>query len=231
MKRDIIIVGGMTGWGKSLWAKTFTAHADRLLIFDPFKSYPDVKWNDEEGGLTELLDSIDDFNFLLEDQNKKVFRVGSSDPDEAHRLGAASFVLGNNLLVLEELSMIFDKGQRKLDSWASRLVFLGRHNRCSMLVIAQRFMSVPIDIRSQANRVITFNQHEPDDVSYLNQTFGKEDAASIPSLPRFHCIDRFNGVTYKYSIEDKAERTLGIKLDKQEVGDYTAFYKSAQPAT
>jgi hypothetical protein len=226
MKRDIIIVGGMTGWGKSLWAKTYTAFADRLLVFDPFKSYPHVAFDDAEGGLDDILDSLDDFNFLLEDQDKKTFRAGSADPANAHRLGAMSFMLGNNLLVLEELSMIFDKGQRRLEDWASRLVFRGRHNRCSMLVIAQRFMSVPIDIRSQANRIISFNQHEPEDVKYLVETFGKEDAYTIPSLERFCCLDRFNNVTYKYSIKDKAERTLGIKLDKQDVGDYTAYYKS-----
>lgn len=227
MKRDIIIVGGMTGWGKSLWAKTYTAFADRLLVFDPFKSYPNVAFDNADEGFNDLLDSLDDFNFLLEDHDKKAFRVGTSDPAEAHRLGAASYVLGNNILVLEELSMIFDKGQRRLDEWASRLVFRGRHNRCSMLVIAQRFMSVPIDIRSQANRIISFNQHEPEDVKYLVETFGKDDAYDIPSLDRFCCLDRFNNVTYRYSIKDKTERTLGIKLDKVDASDYTAFYKSA----
>jgi hypothetical protein len=226
VKRDIIIVGGMTGWGKTLWTQTYTAFADRLLVFDPFKSFPNVAFDNSEGGLDDLLESLDEFDFLLEDQDKRTFRVGTSDPSEAHRLGAASFVLGNNLLVLEELSMIFDKGQRRLDEWASRLVFRGRHARCSMVVIAQRFMSVPIDIRSQANRIVSFNQHEPEDVKYLVETFGKEDACTIPSLPRFFCLDRFNNVTYKYSIKDKAERTLNIKLDNQDVGDYTAYYKS-----
>lgn len=231
MKRDIIMVGGMTGWGKSLWAKTYSAHADRLLVFDPFASYPNVAFDDAEGGLTDLQNSLDGFNFMLEDQDKKVFRVGTIDPNKVPSLGGLSYVLGNNLLILEELSMIFDKGERQLDDWAGRLVFRGRHSRSSILVIAQRFMSVPKDIRSQSNRIITFNQHEPDDIKFLDSTYGKELASTIPSLPRFHCLDKFNDHIYQYSIEDKAERTLGIKLDKQDVGDYTAFYKSAQSIT
>lgn len=229
MKRDVIIVGGMTGWGKSLWTKTYTAHANRLLVFDPFKSFPNVQFDDEEHGFDDLSEALSGFDFLLEDQGKKVFRVGISDPARAHKLGGMAFMLGNNLLVLEELSMLFDKGQRRLEDWARELIFRGRHARCSLLVIAQRFMSVPIDIRSQANRIISFNQHEPEDIKYLVETFGKEDALTIPSLDRFCCLDRFNNVTYKYSIKDKAERTLGIKLDKQDVGDYTAFYRSQQP--
>ena len=97
MNRDIIIVGGMTGWGKSLWAKTFSAHAQRFLLFDPTLTYPNVQYDDMEDGMTDLLDSLDGFGFLQEDQHKKTFRVGCSDPKEAHRLGAAAFMLGNNL--------------------------------------------------------------------------------------------------------------------------------------
>ena len=237
MNREVIIVGGMTGWGKSLWSKIYSYHVNRLLVYDPAMSFPAVNFSEADGEHGELcfpsvIENLDNDRFLYgpdKNQGKKQqalepFRVGIFEPDRISELGGAAFALGHNLLVLEETSTIFEKGQRNLEAWLRRLIFLGRHRQCSILCIAQRFMSVPIDIRSQANRVISFNQHEPEDIRYLTETFGKELVERIPSLERFQCFDRHNGKTYEYSIENMAEKTLGIKLDKPEESGYTAFH-------
>ena len=217
----------MTGWGKTLWTKVYSSHARRMLVFDPTISYPRVGYDNANHGLDEFLESIDGFSLFEEEDIRREFRVGTSNPERVSQLGGAAFVTGNNLLVLEEASMLFEKGQRRLEPWLSRIVFLGRHQRCSVCVLAQRFMSIPIDIRSQASRVVTFNQHEEDDVSYLQSVFGKEDSKRINSLPKFMCLDRCGIETFEYSIVDLVKKDLGIELDRGKEEEYTSYYRNS----
>lgn len=235
MNREVIIVGGMTGWGKSLWVKTYSAHAKRLLVYDPLHDptfphfgYPQVKYDSEEHGFDEFQEKSQPgtWDFLKDKKDTVTFRVGTAFPNRVEDLGIAAWNVGNNLLVIEEASTLFEKGQARLPRWLSDLIFVGRHRRCSLCFIAQRFMSIPKDVRSQASRIVTFNQHEEDDMSYLRSVFGKDDAARVSTLPKFTCLDHCETTTYEYSIADRAEKVLGIKLDRENHSEYRSFYQS-----
>ena len=209
MKREVAIVVGKTGFGKSLWGQLYARLWPRRLIYDPTSTYRAEYLPPEE-----IIDRV-------ANKETKSFAFAVSDPEYVPALGLLAYGRGDNLLVLEEASTFFPKGQSRLDEWARQLVFMGRHQRCSLLFVAQRATSIPIDVRSQANRIVSFQQHEPDDVRTLSEFFGKERAELIPNLPKLECFDFHNGDTMRYSIRRSVEHDLGIRLDIEPESVYT----------
>lgn len=174
--RKIVIVLGLTGFGKSVWTRQYVGGERRLFVFDPVASYA-VQWLTEE----ELIEALDAGAF------DKKFRVGLFDPVSVDVLGSISFLQGNCCLVLEEASLIFTKGAR-IEPWASQIVFLGRHRATSLVVTAQRATSIPIEIRSQAHRVISFAQTDGDDLKALRSFFG-DRYKELAELQPLECFD------------------------------------------
>lgn len=200
--REIVLVMGMTGWGKSWWTKLYSRTYNRKLVYDPTLSYP----------VQEYL-PIEDVNAIVLDEETKAFNLGFTDPEEIPAAAGALFVKQNNILILEELATVFEKGQARLPEWGKRHIFYGRHANCGMVLIAQRPTYIPIDFRSQANRVITFCQHEGADTDWLQDFYGKERMKRLPEIPKFTCFDYHNGVVKEYSIRERVDEVFGVKLD------------------
>jgi len=205
MKRDIILVLGKTGFGKSLWCKLFTRNNKRLLVFDPMASFDNVEWLKHE----DIFDLFDEgAEGVIADKN---FRLGAFEFESIDVFGSTAFVTGNNLLVIEEASQIFKKGQ-PLPDWTNRLVFMGRHEACSLLVTAQRATSIPIDLRSQANRVISFRQTEKTDMVWLGEFFDKSELEDIKLLPPGVCLDFEKNTVKEVDINALVKQKFGIDI-------------------
>lgn len=189
MTRDVIAVLGKTGFGKSVWTRKYAASKKRLFVFDPLRDFPC-----EYMGAESLIDNFDRGYF----DERKIFSVGSGNIDDLELLGALTMLAGNALLIVEECAISFDK-YGKIPLWLRDLVFLGRHRDASILVTSQRAASVPIDLRSQVSRLVTFQQSEGDDLSWLKPYLGK-NINELPGLPVLTCIDASNMQKNKYSI-------------------------------
>lgn len=185
---EVICVTGVRGSGKTSWTLSYTQAADRLLVYDPLAAFP-VQWCSEES----LLD--------LEHSKPEKFRIGVYYPDSADLLVALAFELRNNILVLEEAATLFTPGSRltKDQRVFSDVVLLGRHRAVSVIAIAQRAANIPITIRSQASRFITFRQYERADLSVLSDIFGTR-VDKLPSLPDCECLDWHKGDISQYRI-------------------------------
>lgn len=206
MKREVIIILGKTGCGKSWWAKHAVSASERLAVFDPLQS-PEyrVEWV-----------KPDDIDGMEAQYREREFRFGIWDPDGLESLGAFAYAYGPVTLVLEEFSTITEKGQRPPD-WLRRLIFLGRHRAVNLVAVAQRAVSIPIELRSQASRIVSFSQHESDDVDWLGEFYGPDVADMLPDLPKFECIDyRLGGGVERYSIKPTVQATFGITLSEKE---------------
>lgn len=190
MERDFIVVVGNQGQGKSVWSKAYADGQKRLLVYDPLQSYRADFQTDPEEWVEDIIRDGSDFRF------------GSGYPWELSMLGNAAYAAGNCTFVVEECALIFKRGE-ELQDWAKPLVFMGRIQRVSLVLIAQRASKIPMDIRSQASRIITFRQTEPADVSALIDRIG-EDAETIPDLPPLTCIDWEEGKVSRYSIPKPA---------------------------
>ena len=189
-ERQIVIVLGMTGMGKSEWTRQYTASTPRLFVADPLASYP-VQWVSHE----ELISAYDAGQF----SNGKNFRTGTYQREDIELSGALAFLSGDNCMVIEECSTVFEPGARALPSWANDMVFLGRHRRCSLVFTAQRAASIPIAVRSQAHRVVTFKQHEGDDLKWLRPYLG-ERINDLPHLGDHVCLDSSGSDVSEYSL-------------------------------
>lgn len=189
MRRDFIIVVGNQGCGKSVWAKSYAHAQTRLLVFDPMGSYTRVDFTTD----TEVwLENV-------ANERLNAFRYGRIMPGDLADLGNAAFAAGRCSLIVEECAIIFRRNE-KLPTWAERAIFMGRHRSLNLVLIAQRAAKIPIDIRSQATRFITFKQTEPDDVAAIAERFGNDVYDEIPMLPELHCLDWDNGTLRRYAM-------------------------------
>jgi hypothetical protein len=189
MQREVIAVLGKTGFGKSVWTRKYSTHKPRLFVFDPLRDFP-CEYMDEQS----MIEKYDAGGF----DPGADFSVGSNDPGALELLGALAMLASDSLLIVEECAISFDK-YGKIPQWLRDIVFLGRHRGVSILVTAQRAASVPIDLRSQITRLITFQQSEGDDLTWLKPFLGA-DIKELPYLPVLTCIDATGAEKSRYSI-------------------------------
>lgn len=186
-KREVIIVLGVTGSGKTTWTKKYTDPERRLFVYDIAHDFQ-VQYLTHE----ELLS--------LQEEPPKEFRIGVWTPDDTELLIASAFIWEHCTLMLEELSTLYKTGE-KISGPIAEVVYLGRHQTVNLICIAQRATSIPIAIRSQASRIVTFRQQEDDDVKSLVGKFGKERCARMTGLQDLHCMDWHKGNVTEYAIQ------------------------------
>lgn len=187
--REIIIVLGKTGFGKSRWTWAYLASQPRVFCYDPLHDAPDMQWMNAE----ELV-RWHDYNEEL-----KSFRIATDDEDSRDTFGHLAFMRGDCIFAVEEASLVFEQGER-ISGWCKNIVFVGRHRSVSLLVTAQRAASIPIALRSQATRIVSFAQHEGDDLKWLKGFYG-DKILELPLLPRLECLDSSEGEIKRYRIK------------------------------
>lgn len=178
MTRDFIIVLGNQGFGKTVWTKLYGASKPRLLLYDPKAEYPNVDYQS---------DPEDWIPGVVNRQTEK-FRFGTYQESDIELFGNAAFAAGRCTFIMEECAILFDRGE-DIAAWAKPLIFMGREPQLNLVLVAQRANRIPIDIRSQASRIVTFLQSDPDDVRALAARIGKQYAERISSLPPLNCLD------------------------------------------
>jgi len=189
LNREIVIILGKTGYGKSTWLSRYCGGKKRIFAYDPFAKFPTTYLSDEQ-----LLQAVVRGDF----EKGKTFSVGSFRLDDLELIGALSFVTGDCLLVIEEAGFIWSKGER-IPEWLSEIVFLGRHQEVSLAITAQGAALIPIDLRSQAHRVIAFWQTEKRDTDWLENYF-HEMSEDIFTLPKFECLDSEDNNVTRYKV-------------------------------
>jgi hypothetical protein len=189
--RDFILVVGNQQCGKSVWSKAYAKHQTRLLCFDPLASYVGVDFSSHP----------DEWLSPLVNGRLNEFRYGVYWKEELPMIAHAAAAAGNCMLLIEECALCFDKGE-KIPDWLTQHIFMGSHIGVDRLFVAQRAASVPVDVRSQASRIVTFRQTEPNDVRAICERIGREYAEELPTLPKLECLDwEVEGGTLKrYSV-------------------------------
>ncbi len=177
-RRDYIIVNGMQGYGKSVWTREYARSKSRLFLYDPKAEYPDV---DYQTPPDEIIPRI------VRGELQK-FRYGSWIPEDVEMLGVAAYGAMNCALILEECKMLFDRGE-DIVPWARPIVYMGREPKLDLVLVAQRAIAIPPDIRSQASRIVTFLQSEVQDCKALAAKFGGDYEDEIRNLPELECLD------------------------------------------
>jgi DNA helicase HerA-like ATPase len=158
-QREISLVFGKTGMGKSNWLKVYLQSLRRVIILDPLDEYPAQEFTDAE----EMLEHV---------ASKKEFKVKSCNILDLEVLGEIVDSLNDVTFLIEEAQRCLPASGQGLPDSIQRIIFLGRHFGRSLLIAAQRPSIVNIAARSQWTRIVTFNVTETTDVKWLKDQSG-----------------------------------------------------------
>ena len=174
MQRDIVIVVGQTGCGKTTWARGMVKTLSRCLILDAsFGEFDAVTYPD----FPSLVAAVDGKSFFRAAYTPRQFEIPS--------MFDLARVLGRCHLVIEEADRLDDpRVFPEYDEAISR----GRHYGVSLTGISLYPAKLPAMLRRQATRVIAFRQIEPRDIDYLAEIIGPA-ADDLPDLAPFHYVD------------------------------------------
>lgn len=191
-EREVIIILGKSRYGKSTWLGKFLVNKPSRFIFDPFRKQAASYFDAET-----LIEKHDNGDF-----QRPPYSVGSSAVEDVDLLSSIAFLNGNArtrpYFIIEECAIAFYKGERISDA-LQEAIFLGGHNWLSIVLVAQRAASIPIELRSQATRFVTFLQTEKKDIEWCRDYLG-ERFDELRTLAKGECLDWENDSVSRYSI-------------------------------
>lgn len=183
-QRDVILVFGKTGSGKTEWTKNFLANCHRVLIADADqRGYPAVHF--------KTFDELSEY--IGKHTAPKSFFRASYTPYEYEfpvflDLGR---IVSPVHLVLEEADRLPDPGEC---FEYQEIIVRGRHTGTSLVAVSLYPYLMPKMLRSQATRIISFRQHEPADIDWLRRVMG-DDANRLSNLGDHEFFDWTPGVS------------------------------------
>lgn len=183
-QRDVILVFGKTGSGKTEWTKNFLTSCHRVLIADA----------DQRGYPAVHLPTFDELTaYVGQHTRPQSFFRASYTPYEWEfplflDLGR---IISPVHLVLEEADRLPDPGEC---FEYQEVIIRGRHTGTSLVAVSLYPYLMPKMLRSQATRIIAFRQHEPADIDWLRRVMG-DDAHRLSNLGDHEFFDWTPGVS------------------------------------
>jgi len=171
LQRDVILVFGKTGSGKTEWVKNYLQSRDRVLIADA----------DQRGYSAVHLDTFEDLvNYCERHTERKSFFRVSYTPYEFE------FPLFLDLgRIVSPVHLVLEEADRFPDPSEcfeyQEIIVRGRHTSTSLVAVSLYPVLLPKMLRSQATRIIAFRQHEPADIDWLRRVMG-DDAHRLSNL-------------------------------------------------
>jgi hypothetical protein len=189
----ILVILGRRGSGKSFLIKDFLRSAAlRFAIYDPLGEY---------GGFAKAENSHDILDFVEAEENF----IYTSDKDEDFETFCRIMYEANNYYILvDEIDLFTQAGN--MPPSLRKIVRYGRHKNIGLIVISRRPAAMPREITSQADFILSFTQHEPNDLKYLGEFMTSANAESLKTLPK-----------YGYKIYDASSGGMREKMEDLEL--------------
>lgn len=182
---DCITVVGQRGCGKSHLARQINSMFPRSVIIDPA-----YDWTNGD-----KVNSFDLFsNKLIEYKNnkKKEFRlIFQFNPDQKYKEQIFNEILrvcyhfGNIQVVIDEVQLFANP--HYMPEYLKNLLFIGRHQKISVMAITQRPAQLNKSILSQSSHVFVGQLHEKNDLRSVAD-FLNEDTNKLIQLPKRNFI-------------------------------------------
>jgi len=180
-QNTIVALVGRKGSGKSTLVGEIIREFDRVLIVDRMFEYgPQL-------GVTVVRGHAGAVAAVLEASRRRRFRYSlrGLEDDEVLDVLEGVGTLREVLVVVEEASAYMKSQQIPWE--IAHLVRMGRHQGISQLYVAQRPSMLHLDVISQADVIVSFQQHARRDVETLVGHLG-DFAEVVRELPRYELI-------------------------------------------
>lgn len=155
LQRQVVLILGKSGTGKTVLAKRLTERCRRILILDPLFEFGGTVFFSFEDVADYLESNPDEFRVVLRPQEEE-------DADYFFRLARA---IGNVTLLVDEAEIYIDA--RSMPESFKWLVHYGRHQLVSIVAIARRAPELNVYLRAQQTSIFSFKQTLPSDVDHL----------------------------------------------------------------
>ena len=163
MGNEIVVIFGRKGSGKTTWAQRYVDEIKgEVVIVDPFAEY--------EGfavySLAEFWKA-----YHRPDLKRWVYRDDEIDERKFDLLCEICYGQGNITIVLEEVDWFCNPHYIPLN--LAKTLKYGRHNNVNVVAISRRPAEIHRLITSQADKLVWFRFHEPNDLRYFEQATGQ----------------------------------------------------------
>jgi hypothetical protein len=181
VQNTIIALVGRKGSGKSTLVGEIVCEHERTVVVDTMNEYGEKLGAEVVLGYDQAVDAV------LEASRRRRFRFSlrGLEHDQVLEILEGVATLRELLLVVEEASAYMKAQQIPWE--IAQLVRMGRHQGISQLYVAQRPTMLHLDVISQADVIVSFQQHAHRDVETLVGHLG-EAAARVRDLERFELI-------------------------------------------
>jgi len=193
LERDIILVYGMTGMGKTRWTRSFLKSQSRVFVMDTQVEHDGILFND----LGDMIEHV---------MTYRTFRVRTEFVPDFDMLCKIAYAAGRCWLVIEETQRILPASRMEPPAAFLDIIYRGRHKQVNVLMVSQRPSTVHIAARSQWTRIITFRQTEPADVAWITNVSGFD--VNPLTLPQSHYFDITPNGWQKKILDDVRKRPI-----------------------
>jgi len=161
-QREVILLSGRTGTGKSTLARKLYLQFPRRVIYDPQHEH-------EEKSLSRL-HSFNPFHITTQ---------------SATNAASLAWLAGNCVLVIDDAYAYM---RHPLETDILRVVKEGRHRAVSIIAVTQRLPDVAPDLRSEVDVMIAFKAVMQSDIDRLEREWGFRQSVGTLTDRNYHWL-------------------------------------------
>jgi DNA helicase HerA-like ATPase len=193
--REVVLITGMTGSGKSVFFRDLIQSQPRFIILDTVKEYREMRPPFPAAFISDFPSLV----AYLRANKTGSFRI-IFDPRNPFELITLND--GRQVTVSELLSKIVYDGlynvtlgieelgkhatQKEIAPNLYNIICLGRHRQISLFATTQRAAQISTDFKAQITRFVAFRQHLPNDIGWIGECIGDpQEAESLRNLSQF----------------------------------------------
>lgn len=179
-----LLIVGMTGWGKSHYAKkAIYPKLSRVFFHDPKRQHNDLRGT--------LVHNIDELNRAWGAKlTKIVYQPTLIDVEDFNTVCHMIYDRGNTVLIVDEAA--FYTGANNIPYWYETLIKMGRSRNCGVVSLSQQPTYIKGVLISESDWLVAFRLELKSDREKIAGKVGNE-AYKTGELPKFHYLEYHAG--------------------------------------